>query len=380
MKSGQISEHKLNPSASNRKTEVMKNSGKSSGIPALRRPCAIAVAAWLFIVPMTAWAAGPVFPQSMATEADVVYAAIITRVFGNSFTGVYTEPDTNSKMMATLNPGTPIQIFSVMPDFVGIRLGGDVGYVLRHRISDAVAIDPVSTPRFGTALNRYFATLDRDTAVRDAPDPGAEVLITLGAGTHLGFLDLSDGWARLIFKRQYGYVDTNSLPALRMVSATADAATGDIPLAVYNSFYNIATDKLNLNRINNLIVGSARMDRVMQPGETLDFNGTVGPFRASNGYLEAYALLDGEFSPTYGGGSCQISSTLYNVVLQLTGLTVLQRSPHGASGVAYLPHGVDASSGALNFRFRNDYVFPVRIASHVQDGSLFIAVYREDLL
>ncbi|MDD3109161.1 MAG: VanW family protein, partial [Eubacteriales bacterium] len=79
------------------------------------------------------------------------------------------------------------------------------------------------------------------------------------------------------------------------------------------------------------------------------------------------------------GGSCQVSSTLYNAVLQLTGLTVLRRAPHGANGIAYLPHGVDASSGGLNFVFRNDYPFPVRIYAHVQDGSLFVAFYKESV-
>ena len=118
------------------------------------------------------------------------------------------------------------------------------------------------------------------------------------------------------------------------------------------------------------------MNRVMQPGDVLDFNNSVGPFNAGNGYFQAPALYEGEVVPAYGGGSCQASSTLYNVVLQLTGLTVTARAPHGADGAPYLPHGVDASSGDLNFIFRNDYDFPVRITSHVQDGVLFVAIYR----
>ena len=150
----------------------------------------------------------------------------------------------------------------------------------------------------------------------------------------------------------------------------------DTPIAVYNSFYNIAETEANQNRIVNLKVCGERMDRVMQPGDILDFNGTVGPFRASFGYMPAPGLVEGGFIQTYGGGSCQVSSTLYNVVLQLTGLTVLQRSPHGKNGISYLPHGVDASSGALNFRFRNDYDFPS--ASNACAGwFLYIAIFRE---
>ncbi|MBR4499226.1 MAG: VanW family protein, partial [Paludibacteraceae bacterium] len=35
----------------------------------------------------------------------------------------------------------------------------------------------------------------------------------------------------------------------------------------------------------------------------------------------------------YGGGSCQVSSTLYNTVLQLPGITVTERHPHGSNGL-----------------------------------------------
>lgn len=323
-------------------------------------------------------AAFTMLSSAWAENKQVLYTAIITYEYANSFTGIYAEPDTeNSRMIGTYQPGTPIEVVEVLPDYVGINYKNGVGYVLRHRIANPVAVDPVNTPRFGTAVNAYYSTLDRETLIKAAPDVNSDTLITLHAGTMLGFLDVTDGWARLIFKRQYGYVDTRTLGELAMVAATPEEGTQFTPLAVYNSFYNLEESEANINRIINLRVCGERMDRVMMPGDVLDFNGTVGPFRASFGYLPAPGLVEGGFIQTYGGGSCQVSSTLYNVVLQLTGLTVLQRSPHGKNGISYLPHGVDASSGALNFRFRNDYPFAVRIQTHVQDGSLFIAISRE---
>ncbi len=311
-------------------------------------------------------------------EVTTLYTAKISTHFPNSITNVYTQPDLDSKVLANYKPGRAIEVVEVMPNFVGIKISGRVGYVLRHRIMDPVALDKASTPRFGTALNLWYATLSQETHVKAAPDSASETLITLQEGAQLGFLDVTDGWARLIFSRQYGYVDTRELLSLEMVAPVEARGPVDIPIAVYNSFYNIAVDENNLNRINNLAVGGQRMSKVLAPGQTLDFNGEVGPFRASNGYKPAGALVDGEMVyDVYGGGSCQVSSTLYNAVLQLTGLTVLRRAPHGANGIAYLPHGVDASSGGLNFVFRNDYEFPVRIYAHVQDGSLFVAFYRE---
>lgn len=317
---------------------------------------------------------------ALPAQADkqVLYNAKITTHFANSTTNVYAQADTDSKVLANYKPGRAIEIVEVLPNFVGIKLGGKTGYVLRHRIMDPVALDRVNTPRFGTAHNLYFATMSKETHVKAAPDSNSETLITLQEGAQLGFLDVKDGWARLIFKRQYGYVDTRELGSLEMVAPVEVKGTPDIPIAVYNSFYNIAVDENNLNRMSNLAVGGQRMSKKIMPGQSLDFNAEVGPFRASNGYKPAGGLVDGELVfDVYGGGSCQVSSTLYNAVLQLTGLTVLRRAPHGANGAPYLPHGVDASSGGLNFVFRNDYAFPVRIQAHVQDGSLFIAFYKD---
>ncbi len=319
----------------------------------------------------------PQMPAQAATP-KVLYNAKVSTHFPNSITNAYAKPDLDSAVLANYKPGQAIGIVEVLPNFVGILLGNKVAWVLRHRIMDPVAVDFANTPRFGTAFNRYFTTAARDIHVLAAPESGAEVLITLRAGAQLGFLDVENGWARTIFKRQYGYVDTRELDALEMVAATEQDGTAEVPIAVYNSFYDISDTENNHNRINNLVVGGQRMSKTLAPGQTLDFNNEVGPFRASNGYKPAGALVIGELVfDVYGGGSCQVSSTLYNVILQLNGLTVLRRAPHGANGIKYLPHGVDASSGMLNLVFRNDYAFPVTITSHVQDGSLFVAIYKE---
>ena len=117
---------------------------------------------------------------------------------------------------------------------------------------------------------------------------------------------------------------------------------------------------------------------VLQPGENL--TGTSdGPYTTKRGYKPAPVMMDGKDVLGYGGGTCQVSSTLYNVVLQLPGLEVLYRHAHGGSGASYLPIHVDAAVGRddLNLRFTNRYDFPIRIeASSKSDGALSIRIYR----
>ena len=117
----------------------------------------------------------------------------------------------------------------------------------------------------------------------------------------------------------------------------------------------------------------------MQPGEVMDFNATVGPFSAETGYMPAPVLVDDGVKTGYGGGSCQVSSTLWDALMQLPGITILKRNPHGNNAASYLPHGMDAASGTAtqNFIFRNDFDFPIRIEASTHDLAMFVAIYKE---
>lgn len=54
-------------------------------------------------------------------------------------------------------------------------------------------------------------------------------------------------------------------------------------------------------------------------------------------------------------GNCQVSSTLYNAVLLVPYLEVIERYEHGLE-VSYVPKGKDAcvSYGNLDFKFKNN--------------------------
>ena len=82
----------------------------------------------------------------------------------------------------------------------------------------------------------------------------------------------------------------------------------------------------------------------------------------------------------YGGGVCQVSSTMYNLLLQVPGVTITLRRSHGPSSAVYLPADMDAAVGneekGINMIYRNDYEFPLRFEAQAQDGALYLAVYR----
>ena len=73
----------------------------------------------------------------------------------------------------------------------------------------------------------------------------------------------------------------------------------------------------NANRSTNIAVGASKLNGiVLYPGEELSVGDTMAPFTAEAGYLPAASYEMGSVVDSYGGGICQVSTTLYLAVLR----------------------------------------------------------------
>ena len=303
----------------------------------------------------------------------VIYNGEISRRYPTSYTNVYEQMDTESKKLTTMNAGQKIQITAVYPGWVAIKYGSGLGYVMRHRIDVTENVFPGTNPDYPITPQYYYAVIDRPVNVKADKAENSETISVLTEGARVSLCGMEDGWAVLIHKRQYGYINTNDLSELYPVAPETGMADENTPISVFCSFYSD-----NPDRIVNLGICCGHISRIVQPGEVMNFNDAVMPFSPANGYRLAPVLKDGETKLGYGGGSCQVSSTLWDALMQLPGITVLHRNPHGINAASYLPHGLDAASGTdrQNFIFRNDYDFPIRIDASTHDLALFVAIYR----
>lgn len=276
---------------------------------------------------------------------------------------------------------TYVTVHALTPSYALITSSryGVTGYVKRVCLENPKVADPAATPPYGVEFNHYITAVAAENAPVLTDIENGETLITLHRGAKISIIGFESGYAKMIYHRQYGYIDSNLLESPVPVYYHPETAAADAPIAAYTSFYKITTDEANIGRMKNIDTACSKLCAiVLEKGQNLNFNRDIGPYKASNGYFPAPVLVNGKSQAGYGGGTCQVSSTLYNVVLQLPGLYVLQRRAHGDNGASYLPIGVDAAVGnsELNFRFRNDYPFPIRIDASAKDGALTIAIYR----
>ena len=130
------------------------------------------------------------------------------------------------------------------------------------------------------------------------------------------------------------------------------------------------------NRVFNIQRASNSIDnKLVLPGETFSFNSTTGPRSLKAGYKEATVIMNGEFVPGEGGGVCQVSSTLYNTLLD-SKISIVERHSHSLP-ISYVPPNKDATVAfnVLDLKFKNNYNSPVYIKSSVAGDTLIITLY-----
>lgn len=143
---------------------------------------------------------------------------------------------------------------------------------------------------------------------------------------------------------------------------------------------SVSTNHTNdSNRNTNLKLACKAINgKLVRPGETFSYNQTLGQRTEKKGYKPAGAYMAGKTVETIGGGICQVSSTLYYACLKAD-LEIVERTAHGYT-VSYMPYGMDAtvSWGSLDYKFKNNTDYPIRIEAWVSGGQVHVKLIGTD--
>lgn len=132
-------------------------------------------------------------------------------------------------------------------------------------------------------------------------------------------------------------------------------------------------------RTNNIKNGASRLNGlVIYPGETVSVSEAIGPTTAENGYFPAGSYENGTTVETYGGGICQVSTTLYNAVIRAE-LEIVTRAAHSMI-VSYVEPSMDAAiaDGIKDLQFKNNQETPVYIEGYTSGGIIYFNIYGKE--
>lgn len=142
-------------------------------------------------------------------------------------------------------------------------------------------------------------------------------------------------------------------------------------IASYSTSFSGSTSNrcANVSRAASLING-----KVVGPGEVFSFNDTVGHRTTANGFYTAKEYVDGKSVDGIGGGTCQVSSTLYSAVLYAD-MSIVERLNHMMT-VGYIPLGQDATvaDGGVDFKFKNSSDYPIKISAYTSGTTITVNI------
>ena len=118
---------------------------------------------------------------------------------------------------------------------------------------------------------------------------------------------------------------------------------------------------------------------VVYPGQQFSVLQTITPFTEENGYALAGSYFGQQVVESFGGGICQVSTTLYNAVIRAE-LQVDERHNHSLI-VSYVDPSDDAAiaeSSGLDFRFTNNLEIPIYIEGSISGKSITFNIYGHE--
>ncbi len=127
------------------------------------------------------------------------------------------------------------------------------------------------------------------------------------------------------------------------------------------------------NRRHNIKTGADAVNgTLIKPGDEFSLVKTLGDINKASGYLPELVIKNNQTITEYGGGLCQVGTTLFRSTIN-TGLPVTARRNHSYRVSYYEPAGTDATiyDPWPDYKFKNDTENHVLIQSRIEGDYLY---------
>lgn len=213
------------------------------------------------------------------------------------------------------------------------------------------------------ATVRYCNNLN----VRLTPSTSSEILATIPLGEHFTIIDQTGKWFEIDYNGISGYV------FWKYVSFTeTDISQEEDSNIIGNSIIQYTSSD---NRDTNISIACNTInDIIFEPGEQFRWSDIVGQTTSDKGYLSAPVIVNRQSVSGLGGGVCQVSTTIYNALLD-TSIVPDEIHKHSI-GSSYAVNDATVAYGSKDFAFTNSYDFPIQIEAYSYKAVVIVSIYK----
>ena len=259
------------------------------------------------------------------------------------------QPNTNSEVLKTISSGSMFYITGKMNNnWYKVNCSNIDGYVS----CDYAEFSPIT-------MYINTATTLENTQVN--------------IGTEVKVISKNGNNSKIKYNNKL-YTIKSSILSENMTDTMIDSYKNTL-LATFST--NYSTIKAQYNRNTNITIAAQTINgKIIKSKSIFNWNQIVGATTKEKGYKLAPVIANGQTAYDYGGGICQVSSTLYNVALE-SNFEIIERHPHSHI-MAYMHGKPDATIAypTLNLIFRNTLNSPVLISAYAKDGTIKISFYE----
>lgn len=201
--------------------------------------------------------------------------------------------------------------------------------------------------------------------LRELPSTKSDILEPISCSEQVMVVDQVGEWFKVEYDNQCGYVYWKYLKFEE--EELSDTLIGS----------SVIHYKSSSNRDTNISIACSKIDDlVLEPGEQFKWSQIVGQASSKDGYLEAPIIVNRKYTLGTGGGVCQVSTTLYNALLDTD---IVPDEVHSHSiGCAYAEHDATVAYGSKDFVFTNSYSYSIRVEAYSYKSIVVVNLYKAE--
>ena len=323
------------------------------------------------------------------TQTDVENEKFESYVISGEYVNIRSEPNTNSEILSIFYRNTIINAAKcVDKNWYKVSLDdSSYGYAYAEYVSTISDSDVEIYKEYQiVSKDDLYCVITGDLEnIYSLPNESSDIVAVYRKNDLVEIIGKTkNDWFMLWNNENVAYINSSKVHILSEeeyksfqttpARMTYDEATCTLIGSYSTYYYNPESNRsFNLEKAADFLNGMAIIH-----GCTFNWCRDMGPCGKDEGYLSSTEIVNGEYVEGYGGGICQVSSTLCAAIIDSGSDIELIDRNHHAIPQSYIPEDLDAtvSYPDCNFIFKNNNTYDILILTSHDGYELNVSIYK----